>query len=133
MTWMITSLVLTVALITFIVLYAKLLKEFDAFLDDALADTKSHGETLNLCLDLLEKNEEMLLKEKARLEVQLNPVLAAVHDKLYQQTEKGLKKYPNSVNPDDYTLDEWLTHIQEEAIDITVYTEVIKQKMEDGQ
>lgn len=127
---MIASLVLTVALITFIALYAKLLKEFDAFLDDALADSKSHGETLDVCLDLLKRNEELLLKEKSRLEVKLNPVLAAVHDKLYQQTEKGLKKYPNSVNPDDYTLEEWLAHIQEEAIDLTVYAEVMKRKIE---
>lgn len=132
MTWMIASLVLTAALITFIFLYARLLKEFDEFLCDALVDQKSHSETLAGCLDLLKQNEELLMKEQARLEVEANPVLAAVHDKLYRQTEKGLRKYPNTVNPNDYTLDEWLTHIQEEAIDMTVYAEVIKKKLEES-
>lgn len=129
MTWMIASLVLAVALVTFIALYAKLLKDYGDLLEEALDGSKAHGETLNELLVTIDKCGELLLKEKARIEVKANPVLAAVHDKLHRQTEKGLRKYPNTVNPDDYTLSEWLTHIQEEAIDITVYTEVMKQKM----
>lgn len=131
MTWMIASLVLATTLTTFLILYAKLLKAYDELLEGALAGSKAHGETLDDFNNMLYEYAELLLKEKARTEVKLNPVLAAVHNKLYQQTEKGLRKYPNSVNPDDYTLEEWLTHIQEEAIDMTVYAEVMKQKLKE--
>src|SRR5690606_40946647 len=116
----------------FIILYAKLRKDYDELLQESLAGSKAHGETLDDFVVTLNKYGELLLKEKARTEVEVNPVLAAVHNKLYQQTEKGLRKYPNSVNPDDYTLSEWLTHIQEEAIDLTVYAEVMKRKMKEG-
>src|SRR5690606_7588149 len=128
---MIAYLVLTTVLVTFIILYASLLKDYDELLKEAITGSDAHGKTLDEYIATLNKYSELLLKEKARTEVRLNPVLAAVQEKLHKQTEKGLRKYPNSVNPEDYTLNEWLTHIQEEAIDMTVYAEVMKQKMKE--
>lgn len=61
-------------------------------------------------------------------EIDNNPILAAVYQKLVNQTRKGLLKYGNTVNKDEYTEDEWNEHLQEELIDALVYSETRKQK-----
>jgi len=59
-----------------------------------------------------------------------NSVLREVNSLLENQTAKGLAKYKTTVNPDDYTLDEWIKHTQEELIDTLVYLTVIRQVLE---
>lgn len=39
-----------------------------------------------------------------------------------EQTTKGIAKYPNTVNPKDYSLSGWLRHRQQEDYDGLVYT-----------
>lgn len=72
--------------------------------------------------------ERYLMRERVEQETATNPVLTGVLSKFYAQTEKGLKKYPNTVNPDDYTEEEWLLHYQQEMIDGAVYVEALIQK-----
>lgn len=62
----------------------------------------------------------------AQTEIQNNPILKSIQSKLISQTEKGLKKYGNSVNPSEYTTAQWVDHLQEELIDALVYAETIK-------
>ena len=62
-------------------------------------------------------------------EINKNEILKAVQEKLNSQTEKGLKKYGETVNADSYTTVEWIDHLQEELIDALVYAEVIKRKL----
>lgn len=65
-------------------------------------------------------------------EIKENAILSSILDKFIQQTEKGLEKYGHSVNPDELSIVEWITHFQEEMIDAYVYMEVVKQKILEG-
>lgn len=59
----------------------------------------------------------------------MNPILVAVKERLEKQTEKGIKKYGTTVNPDDYDIIGWIEHTQDELIDAIVYLETLKQKV----
>lgn len=71
-----------------------------------------------------------------------NPILRGLKKKFEQygepglnndletQTAKGLIKYPNTVNPDDYSVDGWISHNRQELVDSCVYSEVLLAKSE---
>lgn len=54
-----------------------------------------------------------------------NDILRNVMEKFKNQQVKGLAKYGETVNPDSYSVEGWLLHIQQELIDGTVYAEVL--------
>lgn len=56
-----------------------------------------------------------------------NDVLREVNELLENQTVKGLVKYGTTINPDDYTLEQWIDHAREELVDTLVYLRVIKR------
>lgn len=124
-----------------LVVYAAVLALFVSLTITAMAKLRSiekkYLNLLNIQDECRAKNfflqsrcTELEVKEKARMEAQENTVLNGVLNKFHRQTEKGLRKYPNTVNPDDYTLEEWLHHMQEEAIDLVVYAETTLKKLE---
>ena len=53
----------------------------------------------------------------------------AVINKIAHRAEIGLEKYGVDTNRNDLTEIEWVTHAQEEAMDLAVYLERIKQNM----
>jgi|TARA_R110000772_G_scaffold165696_1_gene277393 hypothetical protein len=53
-------------------------------------------------------------------------IVKAVTDKFKKRSEVGIKKYNKTMDRDDLSLDQWLTHAQEEAMDLTLYLEKIK-------
>ncbi|MFG3613113.1 hypothetical protein [Rummeliibacillus stabekisii] len=61
-----------------------------------------------------------------------NPILLAVRQLLDNQTVKGYAKYGTTVNPDDYSVEEWINHAQEEATDLLIYLEVLKTKLNES-
>lgn len=65
--------------------------------------------------------------------IEVNPILNEVLDVLIKQTTKGIMKYPNTVNADDYTVEEWIDHAIEESIDKIVYLTALKHKMKAGE
>lgn len=65
-------------------------------------------------------------------EINKNAVLSEVLGVLVSQTEKGLKKYGNSVNPNEYSTIEWIQHAIEEHADAIVYLTVLKNKLVEG-
>lgn len=66
-------------------------------------------------------------------QVNKNAILTQVLDKLISQTNKGVEKYGNTVNPDDYSAIEWIDHAIEESIDHIVYLTVLKTKIMEGE
>jgi cyclopropane fatty-acyl-phospholipid synthase-like methyltransferase len=48
-------------------------------------------------------------------------IVKSVIDKYKQRSEVGIKKYNKTMERDDLSLDEWLTHLQEELMDATLY------------
>ena len=50
----------------------------------------------------------------------------AVKEKFEQRSQVGIKKYNTSLEREDLNLFDWLTHLQEELMDATLYVEKLK-------
>jgi succinate dehydrogenase flavin-adding protein (antitoxin of CptAB toxin-antitoxin module) len=55
-------------------------------------------------------------------------IVKSVVDKYKQRSEVGIKKYNKTMDRDDLNLLDWLTHLQEELMDATLYVEKLKQE-----
>ncbi|KZR58346.1 hypothetical protein [Pseudobacillus badius] len=66
---------------------------------------------------------------KAIYETNHNPVLKEVKALLESQTAKGLEKYGNTVDPDEYTAEQWIDHALQELVDMMVYLVTLKTKL----
>ena len=51
--------------------------------------------------------------------------------KIQERAELGLSKYGVTLADDTLSIDELLTHAQEEAMDFAIYIETVKRKMEE--
>ncbi|TCP32171.1 hypothetical protein EV207_101149 [Scopulibacillus darangshiensis] len=69
------------------------------------------------------------ISQPKQLPGQDNEILQNVRALIDQQTLKGLEKYGATVNPDDYSLIEWIDHAQQESMDHIIYLETIKVKL----
>jgi succinate dehydrogenase flavin-adding protein (antitoxin of CptAB toxin-antitoxin module) len=58
-------------------------------------------------------------------------ILESVLTKFRQRSEVGQRKYNTTLDRKDLTLIEWLNHAQEEAMDLCLYLEKIKQTLND--
>lgn len=54
----------------------------------------------------------------------------AVTEKMKQRAEFGLKKYGVTTERTDIDLIGWLTHLQEELMDASIYIERVKQEVQ---
>lgn len=52
-----------------------------------------------------------------------------VIEKYKQRSEIGIKKYNTTLERTDLTTLDWLNHAQEEAMDLSLYLEVLKDKL----
>ena len=57
-------------------------------------------------------------------------IVASVLAKYKSRAKKGLVKYNKTMDRNDLDLQQWLTHLQEELMDATLYVEKIKQEVE---
>jgi hypothetical protein len=55
-----------------------------------------------------------------------DPILLRVMAKYYERSERGIEKYGRTLDRDDLSLLDWLTHLQEELMDATLYIEKLK-------
>ena len=53
-------------------------------------------------------------------------IVQQVIDKFKQRSEVGIKKYNKTMDRNDLDIIQWLTHAQEEAMDLALYLEKIK-------
>ena len=56
-------------------------------------------------------------------------ILESLLAKFQQRSEVGQRKYNTTLDRKDLTLIEWLNHAQEEAMDLCLYLEKIKQEL----
>ena len=49
-----------------------------------------------------------------------------VKDKFEERSQVGIKKYTTTLERDDLSFLDWLTHLQEELMDATLYVERLK-------
>ena len=54
-------------------------------------------------------------------------VVDSVVKKYKERQETGFKKYGTTMDRNDLTLSDWLTHLQEELMDATLYVEKLKK------
>jgi succinate dehydrogenase flavin-adding protein (antitoxin of CptAB toxin-antitoxin module) len=59
-------------------------------------------------------------------------ILESLLDKFRQRSEVGQKKYNTTLDRKDLSLIEWLNHAQEEAMDLCLYLEKIKQTLNEN-
>jgi len=55
-----------------------------------------------------------------------DPFVKKVIEKYQERSEAGIKKYNNTLERNDLSLIQWLTHLQEELMDATLYIEKLK-------
>jgi succinate dehydrogenase flavin-adding protein (antitoxin of CptAB toxin-antitoxin module) len=55
-------------------------------------------------------------------------IVKSVLDKYKQRSEVGIKKYNKTMDRNDLNLLDWLTHLQEELMDATLYVEKLKEE-----
>lgn len=53
-------------------------------------------------------------------------IVKSVVDKFTQRSETGIKKYGTTLERNDLSLHDWLTHLQDELMDATLYVEKLK-------
>lgn len=55
-------------------------------------------------------------------------IVESVVNKYKQRSEVGIKKYGVTLDRKDLNFSDWLTHLQEELMDATLYIEKLKQE-----
>jgi hypothetical protein len=58
-----------------------------------------------------------------------DPIVLKVMAKYHERSQTGIKKYGTMLTRDDLKLTDWLTHLQEELMDATLYAEVIRKEV----
>lgn len=59
----------------------------------------------------------------------MDKIVEDVIAKYRQRSEVGIDKYGTTLNENKATLIEWLTHLQEELMDATLYIEKLKSDL----
>ena len=54
-----------------------------------------------------------------------------VKAKFEERSQRGMQKYGTNLEREDLNLQEWLTHLQEELMDATLYVEKLKAEIGD--
>ena len=57
----------------------------------------------------------------------MSKIEQSVCTKILQRAKVGKEKYGTTMERDDLTFNEWITHLQEELMDAIVYIEKLKQ------
>lgn len=56
-----------------------------------------------------------------------------VVEKYITRSEAGFKKYGHYTTRQDLSIEDWLTHLQEELMDATVYIQALRKQMQEQQ
>ena len=61
-----------------------------------------------------------------------DPVVKQVLDKFSERSETGIRKYGTTLEENDGDILYWVNHLQEELMDAILYSQKIKNLLEDG-
>ena len=65
---------------------------------------------------------QTLLTDKEEIEVK-DTIVESVVDKFQQRSDVGIKKYNQTLDREDLSMEDWAIHLQEELMDATLYIE----------
>ena len=78
---------------------------------------------------------ELFLQMEARIaenkQRSLDPNVKSVMNKYETRARFGFEKYKTDTTRSDLSLQDWLTHLQEELMDATIYVERLKKDLKD--
>jgi hypothetical protein len=66
---------------------------------------------------------------KKAIEIKRDRIVESVIEKFRSRSEIGIKKYGTTLDRDDLSLNEWINHAQEEAMDLCLYLTKIKEEL----
>lgn len=58
-------------------------------------------------------------------------IVKQVVDKFNERSRRGIEKYGTSLQDAELSMIEWLTHLQEELMDATLYIQKLKNELQD--
>jgi hypothetical protein len=59
-------------------------------------------------------------------------IVQSVIDKFQQRSDVGIRKYGTTLDREDLSILDWITHLQEELMDAVLYSQKIKKQLEDN-
>lgn len=87
--------------------------------------------------ELTQSQAHLIVKLEAKLAAyeaqQSNTILADVQALFVKQTEKGIRKYGDTVRADNLTQVEWCQHALDEHADSMVYLTALKKSLEESE
>jgi hypothetical protein len=81
-------------------------------------------QTIGAAIDEIEQIEEEPIKQQIE-----DPIVLKVLAKYAERSHKGIEKYGTMLTRTDLSLTDWLTHLQEELMDATLYVERLKDEV----
>ena len=66
------------------------------------------------------------------LDRQEDTIVQSVIEKFYERSQVGIKKYNTTLDRNDLSLYEWISHAQEEIMDFILYLEKVKKIVDSG-
>jgi hypothetical protein len=67
-----------------------------------------------------------------KLDIQEDTIVQSVIEKFYERSQVGIKKYNTTLDRNDLSLYEWISHAQEEIMDFILYLEKVKKIVDSG-
>jgi hypothetical protein len=68
-------------------------------------------------------------KSTSTADIKVDSVVEAVVSKMRNRSAVGIKKYNTTMDRKDLSVEQWITHLQEELMDATIYLEKLKSML----
>jgi hypothetical protein len=68
-------------------------------------------------------------KSTSTADIKVDSVVEAVVSKMRNRSSVGIKKYNTTMDRKDLSVEDWITHLQEELMDATIYLEKLKSML----
>jgi hypothetical protein len=68
-------------------------------------------------------------KSTSTADIKVDSVVEAVVSKMRNRSAVGIKKYNTTMDRKDLSVEDWITHLQEELMDATIYLEKLKSML----
>tara|TARA_R110001592_G_scaffold361769_1_gene673619 strand:+ start:298 stop:651 length:354 start_codon:yes stop_codon:yes gene_type:complete len=70
-----------------------------------------------------DKEEDMYEMKDAEVRIRKDTIVESVVGKFQQRSDVGIKKYNQTLDREDLSMEDWAIHLQEELMDATLYIE----------
>jgi hypothetical protein len=68
-------------------------------------------------------------KSTSTADIVVDSVVETVVSKMRSRSAVGIKKYNTTMDRKDLSVEQWITHLQEELMDATIYLEKLKSML----